>query len=91
MHKFQHQSPLLHPQIKFGGETSRGAKRPVGAKRPGANRPGAKRPGGETSRGGNGFGAKRPGTDWSTEVRSKNGSEKEVSCCFVGFVLLFHA
>ena len=38
------------------GETTNGAKRLVGAKRPGG-----KRLGGETTRGGNGLGAKRPG------------------------------
>ena len=38
-----------------------GAKRLVGAKRPGGKRPGGKRLGGETTRGGNGLGAKRPG------------------------------
>ena len=62
--------------MKFGGETSTGAKRPLGAKRPGAKRPGAKRPGGETSRGGNGFGAKRPGTNGKTYNQGSKGRLK---------------
>ena len=45
----------------LGGETTKGAKRLVGAKRLGGKRLGGKRLGGETTRGGNGFGAKRPG------------------------------
>ena len=44
-----------------GGETTRGAKRLVGAKRLGGKRLGGKRLGGETTRGRNGLGAKRPG------------------------------
>ena len=42
--------------INTRGESTMGAKRLVGAKRPGG-----KRLGGETTRGGNGLGAKRPG------------------------------
>ena len=56
--------PHTHTQspIEIWARNVQGAKRPEGAKRPGAKRTGAKRPGGETSGGGNGFGAKRPGT-----------------------------
>ena len=46
---------------RLGGETTRGAKRLVGAKRLGGKRLGGKRLGGETTRGRNGLGAKRPG------------------------------
>ena len=45
----------------YGDETTRGAKRLVGAKRLGGKRLGGKRLGGVTTRGRNGLGAKRPG------------------------------
>ena len=59
-----------------------GAKRLVGAKRPGGKRPGGKRLGGETTRGGNGLGAKRPGFYQRTKLshiiyKASSGMEGE--------------
>ena len=65
-----------------------GAKRLVGAKRPGGKRPVGKCLGGETTRGGNGLGAKRPGFGTRPRPWLNSNPEGEISLSYMDSLMM---